>query len=49
MIARIRELCILKETQPKIAVCITMYNEDESEFKTTLTGLIQNYNVMYMD
>ena len=32
-----------------MAVCITMYNEDESELKLTLEGVIQNYNAMYMD
>ena len=32
-----------------MAVCITMYNEDESELKTTLEGVIQNYNAMFMD
>ena len=26
-----------------------MYNENESELKTTLEGVIQNYNVMYSD
>ena len=35
--------------RPKLAVCITMYNENESELKTTLEGVIQNYNVMYSD
>jgi len=28
---------------PKLAVCITMYNEDENEFKNTLSGLLLNY------
>ena len=32
-----------------MAVCITMYNEDESELKTTISGVLQNYNAMYMD
>ena len=36
LIARMKNLCVLKETQPKIAACITMYNENESEFKITL-------------
>jgi hypothetical protein len=26
-----------------------MYNEDENEFKVTLSGLIQNYNIMFND
>ena len=44
-----KKLCIMKETQPKLAVCITMYNENESELRTTMEGVIQNYNAMYMD
>ena len=32
-----------------MCVCITMYNEDEDLFKVTLSGVIQNYNVMAMD
>jgi len=27
---------MMRNTNPKLAVCITMYNEDESEFKTTM-------------
>ena len=27
-----------------MAICITMYNEDEMELKTTLRGIIHNYN-----
>jgi len=26
-----------------------MYNEDESELRMTMRGVIQNYNAMYMD
>lgn len=44
-----KNLCIMKNTQPKLAVCITMYNENESELMTTMEGVIQNYNSMYMD
>lgn len=44
-----RQLGIKKGTHPKIAVCITMYNENESELKQTLSGVLQNYNAMYMD
>ena len=32
-----------------MCVCITMYNEDEDLFKLTLSGVIQNFNVMTMD
>ena len=42
-------LCMLRETTPKLAVCITMYNENEAELKTTIAGVLQNYNVMSMD
>lgn len=49
LIARMKNLCIMKNTQPKLAVCITMYNENESELLTTMEGVIQNYNAMYMD
>ena len=49
MIARIKKLHMLNETNLKIAVCITMYNENESELKTTIAGVLQNYNAMYLD
>lgn len=49
LVSRLRNLCILNDVQPKLAVCITMYNEDKSELKTTIEGVIQNYNAMYMD
>ena len=49
LISRMRSLCKIKGTQPKIAACITMYNEDESLFKLTLQGILQNYNAMYSD
>ena len=32
-----------------MAVCITMYNEDESELHTTLKGVLHNYNCMRHD
>ena len=32
-----------------MAVCITMYNEDVAELKTTLKGLIHNYNCFRAD
>jgi len=40
---------MLKKSRPKLAVCITMYNEDESELKMTISGVLQNYNAMYKD
>ena len=40
LIARMKELCVIKNTLPKMAICITMYNEDESEFMMTMRGII---------
>ena len=44
-----RNLCIVKDSRPKLCVCITMYNEDDVLFKVTLRGVIQNYNILCMD
>ena len=49
MLGRMKKLSMLRNKMPKMAVCITMYNEDESELKTTISGVLQNYNAMYMD
>ena len=49
LLARMKNLNILNETTPKMACCITMYNEDFSELQFTLKGIIQNYNVMALD
>ena len=38
-----------QETKIKLAVCITMYNENEEELKTTLRGVIENYNKLKSD
>lgn len=40
---------MLRKSNPKLAVCITMYNENENELKETMTGVLQNYNIMYKD
>jgi hypothetical protein len=34
---------------PALAVCVTMYNENEKELMETMTGVLQNYNAMYKD
>ena len=44
-----KKLNIMQEKNPRLAVCITMYNENEAELKTTISGVLQNYNAMYMD
>lgn len=49
LLGRMKKLNLLKNTYPKMAVCITMYNEDKAEFINTMKGVMQNYNAMYMD
>lgn len=49
MISKIRTRCRIRKENPKLAVCITMYNEDENELRTTLTGCLQNYNTLKVD
>jgi hypothetical protein len=44
-----KKLNMIKKKTPKIAVCITMYNENEAELQMTMRGVLQNYNAMYMD
>jgi cellulose synthase/poly-beta-1,6-N-acetylglucosamine synthase-like glycosyltransferase len=36
-------------TNPKLMTCITLYNEDIEEFKFTMRGVLQNYEVMCQD
>lgn len=40
MLARMKKICLLNDTTPKLAVCITMYNENESELKMTIAGVL---------
>jgi len=49
LLSKIKTRCRIKGKNPKLAVCITMYNEDEAELKTTLTGVIHNYNELRLD
>ena len=49
MLAKIKNKCRLRIRNPRLAVCITMYNEDEQELKTTLSGVIHNYNELRLD
>jgi len=44
LIAKMKTRNRIKSKNPKMAVCITMYNEDEKELKNTLRGVIYNYN-----
>jgi hypothetical protein len=49
LIAKVKTRCRLRGKNPKLAVCITMYNEDEQELKNTLTGVLHNYNELRLD
>lgn len=49
LIAKMKTRNRIKSKNPKMAVCITMYNEDEKELKNTLTGVIYNYNELRND
>ena len=49
LISKIKTKCRLRGSNPKLAVCITMYNENEQELKDTLTGILMNYNELRLD
>ena len=49
MISKIRTRCRIRKQNPKLAVCITMYNEDEDELRRTLRGCLHNYNTLKLD
>ena len=49
MMAKIRTRCRIRKENPKLAVCITMYNEELEELQTTLKGLLHNYNCLKID
>ena len=49
MLSKIKTRCRIRGAPPQLAICITMYNEDEDELQTTVKGLLQNYNSMKMD
>jgi len=40
LLSRLRKLAILNDSNPKLCVCITMYNETEDELQLTLSGVI---------
>jgi hypothetical protein len=35
-----KKLNLIKSKTPKMAVCITMYNENEAELKMTMAGVL---------
>ena len=49
LLAKIRMRCRIRKSNPKMAVCITMYNENEAELLHTLSGVIHNYNCLRLD
>ena len=49
LIGRVKRYHHNQGTIPKLMACITMYNEDVIQFKTTMRGLIQNYEVLCQD
>ena len=49
LLAKIKTRCRIRKRNPALAVCITMYNEDSTELKNTLRGLIHNYNCFRAD
>ena len=40
----IRRRCRTRKRSPAMCICITMYNENETELKSTLRGIVHNYN-----
>ena len=49
MISKMKTRCRIRGKPPQLAVCVTMFNEDEEELKTTIRGLLHNYNCLKMD
>lgn len=50
LLSKIYQRCFdIRKRAPALAVCITMYNEHVGELKTTLRGLIHNYNCFRSD
>ena len=47
--SKIKGLTDTKEPTLKLAVCITMYNEDEEQLKYTIAGVLENYNELKQD
>jgi hypothetical protein len=49
LLSLVKSRCEEKKIKPKMAVCITMYNEDIEELQTTIKGVISNYNELRAD
>jgi len=48
-VGRLRSGHQAANSNPKMIVCITMYNEDEEELKFTMRGVLQNFEAMVQD
>ena len=49
MMSKIRTRCAIRKENPKVAVCITMYNEAFEELQATMQGVLHNYNCLKID
>lgn len=49
LLSKIKGLSRTNESSLKLAICITMFNENEDELKTTMRGVIENYNDLRYD
>ena len=47
--SKIRTRCRIRKENPKVAVCITMYNESFEELQTTIKGCLHNYGSLKID
>lgn len=49
LIGRIKRYHHNHGTNPKLMICVTMYNEDVEEFKISMRGVLQNIEVLCQD
>lgn len=49
MISKIKTRCRIRQENPKLAICITMFNEQVDELKLTLEGCLHNYNTLKLE
>ena len=49
LLGRLKKRCNKRGRPPKMAVCITMYNEEVRELIDTITGVMHNYNALRDD
>lgn len=49
LLSKIKTRCRIRNKNPSLAVCITMYNENEDLLKYTMAGVLHNYNELKND